>query len=632
MLKFIRIAGVGVAWLVSIGSFARLQGQTCPCCPGECSLTCNEECKSADLLRTCQRVKVGPDSGADEHPVHQGIAWGDDYFFSSRGDCVSGGFAETIFRYNSDWSNLKRHPVSYSGHLCHVGDLAVGPDDPDDSNDPYVYAPLSDFDPDVPLVPNGEGLEGWGATKFHIARWRTSDMQFSDYWDVTDLLGGRIPHFPRGGDLAGLAFYNESLYAVEWAKAGIEFTPQIFKLRVNGDELTLEDEYDIETTAANGIAIWNDAILITYGYGKKCGGIDVYDLPSLNGVSKPYDFVKYNVANPDEFEEFYHAEGLTVRGDDLWVCAGEGQWVRRVKMPRVKPVCRMSVTPAAECTEIYSQAPVTFNGNDSYDPNNRAVPLRYGWDFDQDRVVDDANAKTAWTFYCCGANVVKLTVTSDDGEYASTCRTEFYALQNSAPNCNAGEHVAGTYYGVACPTGSPCVSVVFNGNGSSDSDTGDGIATYDWDFGDGTPNGSGAKPQHAYQQPGSYTATLTVTDNRCAPKTCTARVSIGGVPVCMATTNVGGTVCGQPVTFDGTGSFDVDPALPPDPDGLPPTTGPVASYKWEYCVASADCSQAANWTTMGTTESLQFTFPTPPQQLCSSWHQSYQVRLTPEQA
>lgn len=40
-----------------------------------------------------------------------------------------------------------------------------------------------------------------------------------------------------------------------------------------------------------------------------------------------------------------------------------------------------------------------------------------------------------------------------------------------------------------------------------------GIASYDWNFGDGSAHGSGATPSHTYASGGTYTVALTVTDN-----------------------------------------------------------------------------------------------------------------------
>lgn len=60
-------------------------------------------------------------------------------------------------------------------------------------------------------------------------------------------------------------------------------------------------------------------------------------------------------------------------------------------------------------------------------------------------------------------------------------------------------------------TGTAPLTVSFNGANSSDSDG--SIAGYNWNFGDGTADATGASVSHVYQAAGSYTATLTVTDN-----------------------------------------------------------------------------------------------------------------------
>lgn len=53
-------------------------------------------------------------------------------------------------------------------------------------------------------------------------------------------------------------------------------------------------------------------------------------------------------------------------------------------------------------------------------------------------------------------------------------------------------------------------ALVFEGSGS-DAEDGTNV-TYRWNWGDGTPAGSGAQPSHAWDAPGTYTVTLTVTD------------------------------------------------------------------------------------------------------------------------
>jgi PKD repeat protein len=68
--------------------------------------------------------------------------------------------------------------------------------------------------------------------------------------------------------------------------------------------------------------------------------------------------------------------------------------------------------------------------------------------------------------------------------------------------------------------------VIFNGGGSHDNDeNGEKIVTYQWNFGDGA-TGTGKTPAHIYSNEGTYTVTLTVTDDEGEQDTDTAYVDI----------------------------------------------------------------------------------------------------------
>ncbi|MFN0180234.1 MAG: PKD domain-containing protein [Gemmatimonadales bacterium] len=71
---------------------------------------------------------------------------------------------------------------------------------------------------------------------------------------------------------------------------------------------------------------------------------------------------------------------------------------------------------------------------------------------------------------------------------------------NRAPIASVGGPYAGT----------EGTAVAFDGSGSSDPDN--QPVTYDWDFGDGSPHGTGPTANHTYLDNGSYTVTLTVSD------------------------------------------------------------------------------------------------------------------------
>lgn len=57
------------------------------------------------------------------------------------------------------------------------------------------------------------------------------------------------------------------------------------------------------------------------------------------------------------------------------------------------------------------------------------------------------------------------------------------------------------------------LSVDFDGSGSFDNNTGGGISSYVWDFGDGSAQMSGAIVNHVYSKQGTFTVKLTVTNN-----------------------------------------------------------------------------------------------------------------------
>src|SRR5438093_13388523 len=80
----------------------------------------------------------------------------------------------------------------------------------------------------------------------------------------------------------------------------------------------------------------------------------------------------------------------------------------------------------------------------------------------------------------------------------------------------------------ANPTsGPPPLTVNFDGSGSYDPDQGDSIASYTFNFGDGTSTTQNtATISHTYSKAGTYGATLTVTDTHGAKSANSAEVTI----------------------------------------------------------------------------------------------------------
>ncbi len=78
----------------------------------------------------------------------------------------------------------------------------------------------------------------------------------------------------------------------------------------------------------------------------------------------------------------------------------------------------------------------------------------------------------------------------------------------------------------ASPTsGDLPLTVNFDGTQSSDPDN--DTLSFDWDFGDGSSHASAATASHEYQTPGTYTATLTVSDGQGGQDTATIRIDAG---------------------------------------------------------------------------------------------------------
>jgi len=126
-----------------------------------------------------------------------------------------------------------------------------------------------------------------------------------------------------------------------------------------------------------------------------------------------------------------------------------------------------------------------------------------------------ASANCLWVPKTGGVQPIEVRIegssaidTTPDNNVAST-----QAIVNIAPVAEAGADKQGDWNS----------EISFNGTGSQDVD---GLITgYLWDFGDGTTEAHGVT-SHIYLAPGTYTATLTVTDNRGAASqnTCTVLV------------------------------------------------------------------------------------------------------------
>lgn len=154
---------------------------------------------------------------------------------------------------------------------------------------------------------------------------------------------------------------------------------------------------------------------------------------------------------------------------------------------------------------------------------------------------------------------------------ANNERTQFMAvdtspplIQNMPPVANAGPNKTGV-------VGQP---VTFDGTGSTDQDG--TIISYAWQFGDGRSS-MGSIVSHVYTAPGTYTVSLTVTDNHGATNTDTATAIITQTPSSPTTTNKPPIAdagndkrakVGETIIFDASDSIDPD--------------GTIVEYSWDF--------------------------------------------------
>jgi PKD repeat protein len=213
--------------------------------------------------------------------------------------------------------------------------------------------------------------------------------------------------------------------------------------------------------------------------------------------------------------------------------------------------------PVADPNGPYSgitNVPVDFDGTGSFDPDGGAI-AQYDWDFGDGNTGTGATPQHAYA--AVGTYTVSLVVTDDEGAVSVPATTTANIDVNQPPTADPN----GPYTGVVG------VNVMFDGTASSDPDG--TIVSYDWDFGDGS-TGTGASPQHAYAAAGTYTVSLTVTDNLgdTDMATTTAEIIEGNLP---PTADPNGPYSGTvniPVTFDGSGSSDPD--------------GSIVAYDWDF--------------------------------------------------
>ena len=149
-------------------------------------------------------------------------------------------------------------------------------------------------------------------------------------------------------------------------------------------------------------------------------------------------------------------------------------------------------------TDPEDHQPVIFDASTSQAPGNNPI-VSYSWNFGDGHTA--SGRSVSHQFSSAGTFVVTLTVEDAYGRTAST-------IQSLTVGVGLNPTAAFTF----SPTDPlPGARVFFNA-ASSRAAPGRRIARYQWDFGDGT-SASGSTASRVYPTVGTYTVTLTVTDD-----------------------------------------------------------------------------------------------------------------------
>lgn len=267
--------------------------------------------------------------------------------------------------------------------------------------------------------------------------------------------------------------------------------------------------------------------------------------PHVSGVAALV--VANGITNPDDVRSVIEttAEDHGTSGWDIQYGWGivDAYNALQVALPAGDP----PVADAGEDQSGNESSPISFDGSGSYDPDGTIIT--YSWNFGDGNSGSGENPSHAYTDD--GTYTVTLAVTDNNGLTNSDTTTA--TIGNLDPTAEAGGPYSGTE------------DTPINFTGSA-TDPGSDTLTYSWNFGDGN-SGSGASPSPTYAQDGSYTATLTVTDDD------------GGSAVDTATVTVADT--------EPTAAFSYPP-------GSPSTDGPVqftdtsnsydgiTSWNWDF--------------------------------------------------
>ncbi len=219
------------------------------------------------------------------------------------------------------------------------------------------------------------------------------------------------------------------------------------------------------------------------------------------------------------------------------------------------PEAVITVTPGTTGNAPFT---VVFDASNSTD--NRGIDS-YTWDFG-DGTTGTGVMPAAHT-YSSGTYVVKLTV------------KDFFANQGYATEIITVEQAGTLDVKIKTtpdpPTGNAPFTVYFD---ASETDCGCGTATYSWNFGDGSSDGTGITTSHIYNSNGIYTVILTVT-------TADGNIGYGSVIITVGVAGeVNAVIISTPDPASGTEPFTV--GLDASESTTSVSGATIVKYTWDF--------------------------------------------------
>jgi PKD repeat protein len=202
---------------------------------------------------------------------------------------------------------------------------------------------------------------------------------------------------------------------------------------------------------------------------------------------------------------------------------------------------------------LYVGDTVTFNAAESHDPDGYIVA--YAWDFGDGTTATGITVSHAYEDN--SVYTVTLTVTDNDGATDSADATK--TVMNKQPVALFTKTAGTVKVGE---------TITFDASGSYDPDG--TIVSYSWAFGDGN-TGTGVSVQHAYSKDGTYTVSLTVTDDDGTTDTVNATITVivtNKAPLASFTESAETISTGESIHFDASASHDPD--------------GTIVAYAWNF--------------------------------------------------